>query len=242
MFEFIKKVFFTAVTFVGFNVLNVISLECISMNNKECKARPKIININNNEPVFHPYSIKVNKCSGTCNNISDAYAKLCVLDVAKSINVKVFNLMERINQTRQIMWKETCRCVCRLTSSVCNSRQIWNEGKCRCECKEDLVDKGMCDKGFIWNPSNCECECDKSCGIGEHLDSKSGICKNTLINKLIEECTSVIDENQNYNETLNTIPSDDCASCTVNVVLFAVFLTTSVMIDSSFIYFHWYKK
>ena len=60
MFEFIKRVFFTAMTFVGFNVLNVSSLECISMNNQECKARPKIINVNNNEPVFYPYSIKVN--------------------------------------------------------------------------------------------------------------------------------------------------------------------------------------
>ena len=70
--------FFIAVTFFGFNVLSVNSLECISMNNQECKARPKIINTNNNEPVFYPYSIKVNKCSGVCNNINDAYAKICV--------------------------------------------------------------------------------------------------------------------------------------------------------------------
>ena len=150
--------------------------------------------------------------------------------------------MERINQTRQTTWQETCWCVCRLTSRVCNNRQLWNEDKSRCECKEDLVDKGMCDKGFIWNLSNCECECDKSCGIGEYLDSKSCICKNILIDKLIEECTSVIDENKIYNETLKTISSDNCASCAVYVVLFAVLLTTSVIIDSSFIYFDWYKK
>ena len=54
------------------------SLECISMNNRECKARPKIINVNKNEPVFYPYSIKVNKCSGSCSNINDPYSKLCV--------------------------------------------------------------------------------------------------------------------------------------------------------------------
>ena len=76
--------------------------------------------------------------------------------------------MSRINETRQIIWHETCTCVCRLTKSVCNSRQIWSKDKCRCECKE-LVDKGICDKEFIWNPSNCECECDKSCNIGEYL-------------------------------------------------------------------------
>ena len=43
-------------TFFSFNVLNVNSLECISMNNQECKARPIIIDVNNNEPVFLPVS------------------------------------------------------------------------------------------------------------------------------------------------------------------------------------------
>ena len=126
------------------------------MYNQECKARPKIIDINNNETVFYPYSIKVNKCSGSSSNINDEYAKLRVPDIIKNINVKVFNLMSRISETRQIIWHET----------VCNSRQILNEDKCRCEFKEDLVNKMVCDKGYIWNPSNCACKCDKSCAIG----------------------------------------------------------------------------
>ena len=71
-----------------------------------------------------------------------------------------------------IIWHETCKCVCRLTSAVCNSRQIWNQDKCRCECKENLINKMVCDKEYIWNPSNCACECDKSCGIGQYLDTK----------------------------------------------------------------------
>ena len=61
MWKFIKKAFAVITTF--FNLSYVNSLECISMNNQECKARPKIIDVNNNEPVFYPYSIKVNKCS-----------------------------------------------------------------------------------------------------------------------------------------------------------------------------------
>ena len=71
---------------------------------------------------------------------------------------------------KQDIWHETCKCICRLSTSACNNRQRWNKDKCRCECREDLIDKGMCDKGFIWNPSNCQCECDKSCGIGEYLN------------------------------------------------------------------------
>ena len=74
------------------------------MNNQECKTTTKIININNNEPVFYPFSIKVNKCSGSCNNIDDPCAKLCVPDVVKNINAKVFNLMSFTNQTRHKEW------------------------------------------------------------------------------------------------------------------------------------------
>ena len=141
MFGFIRKMLFTAMTFFSFSGLNANSLECVSMNNQECRTRTKIININNNERVFYPFSIKVNKCSGSCNNINDSYAKLCFLDVVKNINVKVFNLMSYSNQTRHIEWHETCKCKCRLDASVCNNKERWNEDKCNCECREELIDK-----------------------------------------------------------------------------------------------------
>ena len=131
------------------------------MNNQECKVRPKIANIKSNNPMVYPFSIKVNKSSVNCNNINDPYARICVPDIAKDLNVKVFNLMSRINETRHIEWHKTCKCICRLDKIICNSKQRWNEDKCRCECKE-LINKGLCDKRYVWNPSNCECECDKS--------------------------------------------------------------------------------
>ena len=240
MWRFIKKAF--AVITAFFNLSYVISLECISMSNQECKARPKIIDINNNEPVFYPYSIKINKCSRSCSNINDPYAKLCIPDIIKNLNVKIFNLMSRINETRQIIWHETYKCVCKLTSAVCNTRQIWNNDKCRCECKEYLVNKMVCDKEYIWNPSNCACECDKSCGMGQYLDYKSCVCRNSLIDELVEEYTSVINEDKIYNKTLTVTSSNDCASCTPYVVLFAVFLSTNVIISGAFVYFYWYKQ
>ena len=83
------------------------------MKNQECRARLEIINVNTDEPVFHPFSIKVNKCSGSCNNVNDPYAKLCVPDIIKNTNIKVFNLMSRINKTRHIIWHEACKCICR---------------------------------------------------------------------------------------------------------------------------------
>ena len=63
------------------------------------------------------------------------------------MNLKVFNLISRSNQTKQIKWHESCKCECKLNSSACNNKQKWNKNKCKCECKE-LVDKQKCDKGF----------------------------------------------------------------------------------------------
>ena len=99
MFIFIKKVFFVGLTILS-SFTSINSLSCISMNNQECKARPEIINVNCNNPVFYPFSIKTSKYSSSCNNINDLYAKICVPDVAKDLNVKVFNLMSRLMKQR----------------------------------------------------------------------------------------------------------------------------------------------
>ena len=102
----------------------------ISMSKQICKARPEIINVNSNNPVFYPFSIKTSKCSGNCNNINDPHAKICVPDVIKDLNVKVFNLMLKTNETRHIEWHETCKCKCRLDAIVCNNKQRWNNDEC----------------------------------------------------------------------------------------------------------------
>ena len=168
MFRFIKKCFFIGSLFLS-NLVSTTALSCISMNNQACKARPEIINVNSNNPVFYPFSIKTSKCSGNCNNTNDPCAKRCVPYVVKDLRLKVFNLILRTNETRHIKWHETCRCICKLDAIVCKNKQRWNNDKYRCECKE-LINKGVYDKGYAWNPSNCECECDKSCDIGEYLD------------------------------------------------------------------------
>ena len=67
------------------------------MTNQECKLSPEIVNVNSDKPAVYP-----NKCSGNCNNINDPSAKMCVPDVVKNLNVKVFNLMSRTNETRHI--------------------------------------------------------------------------------------------------------------------------------------------
>ena len=102
------------------------------MSNQKCKVKPEIVDFNSNDLIFYPFSIKVNKCSGNCNNISDPYTKLCTPDIVKNVNVKIFNLMKLTNEMRHIEWHETCKCICRLDRIICNNKQRWNKDKCRC--------------------------------------------------------------------------------------------------------------
>ena len=173
------------------------------MKNQERKIRPEIISIyGNNNPIFYPFSIKINKSSGNCNDINDPYARICIPDVIKNLSIRIFNLMTRTNETRHIEWHEKCKCEWRSDRIICNNKQYWNKDKCRCEYRK-LVDKDVCDKGFIWNPSTCKCECDKSCNNSEYLDYLNCECKKKLVDKLIDECTQNINETKLVEKTLD---------------------------------------
>ena len=224
IFRFVKQTFISAMMLFSYYLPSANSLIYTSMNKQPCKARPEIINLNTNNPIFYPFSIKTSKCSGNCNNINCnnikyPYAKICVPDVVKNLNVKVFNLMSRTTKTKNIKWHETYKCKCRLDAIVYNDKQRWNKNKCRCECKE-LIDKGVCDKDFIWNPSNCECKYNKACDFNEYLDYKNCKYEKRFVNKLVEECNETINEVK-----LTTVENScKCNSCILYIVLFSIFL------------------
>ena len=162
---------------------------------------------------------------------TDPYAEICVTDVVKYLNVKVFKLTSRTNETKHIKWHETCKCEGRLDAIVCNNKQRWNNYKCQYECKE-LIDKGVCDKRHIWSPSNCECEYDSSCDVGEYLDYENCKCRKRLVDKLVDECTKIIDEEKlTLAENGNNYKHN---SCIVYIVLFSVFFTVNVGIGAYF--------
>ena len=143
----------------------------------------------------------------------------------------------RLNETRNVLWQESCKCVRRLNSSVCNSKQIWNSNTCRCDCNEDFADIINCTKGYIWNPSTCECQCDKWCKLGQYLDHKNCVCKNKLVGRLIEECTSVINETMINNK-------DSCNNNTLRSVFICLFSVTAligIICFCVFAYFKWFK-
>ena len=208
-----------------FSILKIRALECLSVVNQKCMPRPKILNVNEGigEALFYPYNVLVNKCSGSCDTLVNPMSKICVPIIIKNVNIKVYNFLIRLNETRNVLWHESCNCVCKLNSSVCNSKQIWNSDTCRCDCNEDFAGIINCNKGYTWNPSTCECQCDMWCKPEQYLDHKNCVCKNKLVARLIKECTSIINETLINNK-------DNIDNCNTIQNVFIVLLLVAILI------------
>ena len=222
-----------------FSVLKVNALECLSLINRKCMPRPKILNVNEGigEALFYPYNVLVDKCSGSFDTLDNPMSKICIPKIIKNVNMKVYNFLMRLNETRNVLWHESCKCVCRLNSSVCNSKQIWNSDTCRCDCNEDFADIINCTKGYTWNPSTCACECDMWCKPGQYLDHKNCVCKNKLVGKIIRECTSVINETMMNNDNDNNTTWFN----SINYVFIVLLLIALIICFCVFAYFKWFK-
>ena len=88
------------------------------------------------------------------------------------------------------------------------------------------------DKGCAWNPSTCECQCDTWCKPGQYLDHKSCVCKNKLIGRVNEECTSVI------NETMINNKDNITNNNNTYLILFIVFLIGFIVFLIGFTYYY----
>ena len=88
-----------------FNIIKTKALECVSVVNQKCMPRPKILDVNEGvgEALFYPYSMLVNKCSGSCNTLDNPTAKLCVPGIVKRVNTQVYNFLIRLNETCNVL-------------------------------------------------------------------------------------------------------------------------------------------
>ena len=217
-----------------FRIIKTKALECVSVANQTCMPRPKILDVNEGfgEALLYPYNVLANKCSGSCDTINNPMAKLCVPGIVKRVNMQVYNFLMNSNETRNVLWHESWKCVCKLNSLVSNNKQVWNGDTCRCDCNEDFVRIINCTKGYTWNPSTCECQCDTWYKPGQYLDHKNCVCKNKLIGRVIEECTSVI------NETMINNNKDNITNNNAYLILFIVFLIGFIVFLTGFIYYY----
>ena len=222
-----------------FGIIKTKALECVSVVNQKCMPRPKILDVNEGvgEALFYPYNVQVNKCSGSCNTLDNPMAKLCVPNVIKGVNMQVYNFLMMLNETRSVLWHESCKCVCTLNSSVCNNKQIWNSDTCRYDCNKDFASIINCTKGYTWNPSTCQC--DTWCKPGQYLDYKKCVCKNKLIGRIIQECTNVINETMINNK--DNIENDNTIT-NIFIGLFSIVMFILIVCFCVFVYFKWFKN
>ena len=93
-----------------FNIIKTKALECVSVVNQKCMPRPKIFDVNEGvSEALMFYNVLANKCSGSCNTFNNPMARFCVPGIVKRVNMQVYNFLMRLNETRNVLWHESCK-------------------------------------------------------------------------------------------------------------------------------------
>ena len=110
--------------------------------------RPTLIDSDPIELNYYLFMISLSlyKCNGSCNVADDLSRTIYVACTTKDINVKVYNLITRINEAKTLVKYFSCDCECRSNSKTCNSNLKWN---CQCKWKKYRTYK----KNYSWTPS-----------------------------------------------------------------------------------------
>ena len=90
---------------------------------------------------YYPFPVKLDRCVESCNTLNDSSKKACISNKTKELNLRVFNMITKINKlitlTKHISWE----CKCRFDDRKYNADQWWNNDKCRCEYKNVMYVK-----------------------------------------------------------------------------------------------------
>ena len=93
--------------------------------------------------------VKLDRCVGSCNNLSYLSNKVCVPNKTEDLNLSEFNMITGINESKTLTKHIWCECKCKFDGTKCNSNQWWNNDKSQCECKKHNI----CKEDYIWNPA-----------------------------------------------------------------------------------------
>ena len=91
---------FINLTISLFSIIKTRALECVSAFDQKSMPRSKILDVNKGvgKALFYPYNVLLNKCSGSCNTFDNPRAKLCVPNIIKRVNTKVYNFLMMLNE------------------------------------------------------------------------------------------------------------------------------------------------
>ena len=203
--------------------------KCVSLSNQKCEIQPTFINLHPNEysQEFHyyPFTVKLDKCVGSCNTFSDLSNKVCVPNKTKYLNLNVFNMITGIYESKTLTKHISCDWKCRFNGRNCNSDQWWNNAKCWCECKI----RHVCGKDYVWNSATCNCENGKYLAI--IMDNLAIMC---------DEIIQSYEEGTNFSQKTIT-----CKTRNFYILLAFLWIIIALLIDLRIYYYiikYWAKK
>ena len=147
---------------------------------------------------------------------------VCVPNKTEDLNLSVFNIITRINESKTLTKHISCECKCKFDGRNCNSDQWWNNDKCRCECKK----RHVCEKDYVWNPATCNCENGKY--LASIMDDSAITC-DKIIESYQEETTTI---SNNFNEKKAT-----CKTQNFYILLAFLLITIALLIAVSIYYY-----
>ena len=123
MFRLIKKMFMGLLI----SIVNASNhTKCVLLSNQKCMIQPAFINLHLNEcsQEFHnyPFAVKLDRCVGSCNALNDLSNKVCVPNKTEDLNLILFNMITRINESKILTKDISHECKCRFDGKKMNFR------------------------------------------------------------------------------------------------------------------------
>ena len=119
--------------------------KCISLNNQKYIIQLTLMNLHRNEysQEFHyyPFTVKLDRCIGSCNTPNDLSNKVCVPNKTEDLNQGVFSMIRGIYELKTSTKHIPCECKYKFDGRKCNSDQCWNNDKCRCEYRKSQANE-----------------------------------------------------------------------------------------------------
>ena len=72
--------------------------------------------------------VNLDRCNGSCNTLDDPSSRIFVSNKAENVNIKVFNMITRVNESKTLTKHISCEC--KFDGRKCNPNQTWNNNKC----------------------------------------------------------------------------------------------------------------
>ena len=111
----IEQVFITLLSF-----RRSLATKCVLLNNEPCMTRPTLIDLNSVEVNYYSFISILGKYNGICISVDDLSVKICVPTETKDVNVKVFNMITKINEDKRLAKHILCDCKCKFGSTTWN--------------------------------------------------------------------------------------------------------------------------